>query len=126
MSTVDLASLPAPEVLEPLEFEAVYAEELADFRAYMGDQWNAALESDPVVKLLEQAAYRRMQNRARVNSAAKALLLAYAEGSDLDQFGGERQATAPGDTGGRRVGGSADRAGDGGRRRVAGARTASL
>ncbi|HCF6873436.1 TPA: baseplate assembly protein, partial [Pseudomonas aeruginosa] len=59
MSTVDLASLPAPEVLEPLEFEAVYAEELADFRAYMGDQWNAALESDPVVKLLEQAAYRR-------------------------------------------------------------------
>ncbi|MFU2606137.1 baseplate assembly protein, partial [Pseudomonas aeruginosa] len=44
MSTVDLASLPAPEVLEPLEFEAVYAEELADFRAYMGDQWNAALE----------------------------------------------------------------------------------
>lgn len=86
MSTVDLASLPAPEVLEPLEFEAVYAEELADFRAYMGDQWNAALESDPVVKLLEQAAYRRMQNRARVNSAAKALLLAYAEDSDLDQL----------------------------------------
>ena len=29
------------------------------------DNWNAALESDPVVKLLELGAYRRLQTRAR-------------------------------------------------------------
>lgn len=86
MSTVDLSALPAPQVLESLDFEALYEEELSTFRLYMGDNWTAELESDPVVKLLELGAYRRMQNRARVNDAAKALLLAYAEDADLDQL----------------------------------------
>ncbi|SEN18830.1 Phage-related baseplate assembly protein [Pseudomonas sp. ok272] len=86
MSTVDLSALPAPQVLEALDFEALYEEELSTFRQYMGDNWTAPLESDPVVKLLELGAYRRLQNRARVNDAAKALLLAYAEDSDLDQL----------------------------------------
>lgn len=39
-----------------------------------------------MVKLLELAAYRDLQLRARVNDAAKALLLAHAQGSDLDQL----------------------------------------
>lgn len=86
MNTISLGALPAPDVLEALDFEAIYADELAAFRAYMGDQWNAALESDPVVKLLELGAYRKLQNRARINSAAKALLLSYAAGADLDQL----------------------------------------
>ena len=86
MSTVDLSALPAPEVLESLDFEAVYTEELEAFRLYMGDNWNASLESDPVTKLLELGAYRRMQNRARVNDGAKALMLPYAQKADLDQL----------------------------------------
>ncbi|WP_395600906.1 baseplate J/gp47 family protein [Pseudomonas sp. B19125] len=86
MSTVDLSALPVPEVLEPLDFEAVYAEELATFRSFMGDNWSAPLESDPVVKLLEVGALRRLQNRARVNDNAKALLLPYAQDGDLDQL----------------------------------------
>ncbi|KDO00839.1 baseplate assembly protein [Pseudomonas donghuensis] len=86
MSTIELTALPAPQVLEDLDFEAVYQEELAAFRQFMGDNWSANLESDPVTKLLELGAYRRLQNRARVNDAAKALLLAYAQGSDLDQL----------------------------------------
>lgn len=84
MSTVDLSALPSPEVLESLDFEDAYQEELAVFRAYMGDNWNAELESDPVVKLLELAAYRRLQIRARINDASKSLLLAYAQRTDLD------------------------------------------
>ncbi|MBT0622700.1 baseplate J/gp47 family protein [Pseudomonas fluorescens] len=88
MSTVDLSALPAPPVLEELDFEQAYAEELAAFRLYMGDNWSAELESDPVVKLLELGVYRRIQNRARVNDAAKALLLAYAIDGDLDQLAG--------------------------------------
>ncbi|PYC45554.1 baseplate assembly protein [Pseudomonas soli] len=86
MSAVDLSQLPAPQVLESLDFEGVYGEELQRFRQYMGDKWDALLESDPITKLLELGAYRRMQNRARVNDAAKALMLAYARGADLDQL----------------------------------------
>lgn len=84
--TIDLTALPAPAVLEALDFEDTYQGELATFDALMGEGWSAKLESDPVVKLLEQGAYRRLQTRARVNDAAKALLLAYAKGSDLDQL----------------------------------------
>ena len=86
MSTVDLSALPSPEVLESLDFEDAYQEELAVFRAYMGDNWNASLESDPVVKLLELGAYRRLQIRARINDASKSLLLAYAQRTDLDHL----------------------------------------
>lgn len=86
MNIVDLSSLPLPDVLETLDFEDIYAEELASFRLLMDDQWTAELESDPVVKLLEAAAYRKMGNRARVNDAAKALMLPYARRADLEQL----------------------------------------
>ncbi len=86
MSLIELSALPAPQVLEDLDFEEVYQGELSAFREYMGDNWSALLESDPVTKLLELGAYRRLQNRARVNDAAKALLLAYARKGDLDQL----------------------------------------
>jgi len=86
MSTIDLSALPAPQVLESLDFEEMYQGQLSIFREYMGDNWTALLESDPVTKLLELGAYRRMQNRARVNDAAKALFLAHATGADLEQL----------------------------------------
>ena len=84
--TIDLAALPAPQVLENLDFEVLYEDALRQFREYMAENWSAALESDPVVKLLELIAYWRVQDRARVNDAAKALLLAYAKRTDLDQL----------------------------------------
>ncbi|MGE8187938.1 baseplate assembly protein [Pseudomonas sp. NPDC086278] len=87
MSIVDLSALPAPDVLEGLDFEDTYDEALTTFRGHMGDNWTAPVESDPVVKLLEVAAYMKVGNRARVNDAGKALLLAHAIGSDLDQLG---------------------------------------
>jgi phage-related baseplate assembly protein len=87
MSIVDLSSLPAPTVLEPLDFEEVYQEGLGIFRGYMGGNWTAALESDPVVKVLEVGAYIKVGNRARVNDAAKAVLLAHAIKGDLDHLG---------------------------------------
>lgn len=87
--TIDLTALPAPAVLEALDFEDTYQAELATFRTLMetdGQEWSAPLESDPVTKLIELGTYRRLLNRARVNDAAKALLLAYATGADLDQL----------------------------------------
>lgn len=86
MSTLDLSALPAPQVLEALDFEALYQGKLATFRRHMGDNWTANLESDPVSKLLEVSAYADMLLRARVNDAAKALLLAHAQGTDLDHL----------------------------------------
>ncbi|KJK20354.1 baseplate J/gp47 family protein [Pseudomonas sp. NPDC087612] len=86
MSSVDLSALPAPQVLEDLDFEALFQADLATFRLHMGDNWDATVESDPVNKLLEVGAYRKLLNRARVNDAAKALMLAYAQGADLDQL----------------------------------------
>ena len=86
MSTLDLSRLPAPIVLEPLDFETLYQEALTDFRALMGNNWSAPLESEPVVKLLEKRAYDKMMERARINDAAKSLLLAFAQGSDLDHL----------------------------------------
>jgi phage-related baseplate assembly protein len=87
MSTlVDLSELPAPDVLEPLDFEDTYSEALDVFRGHMGQNWTASLESDPVTKLLEVGSYIKLGNRARVNDAAKAQLLAYATGTDLDHL----------------------------------------
>lgn len=86
-AVVDLSALPAPDVLEPLDFEETYQESLGIFRSYMRENWTATLESDPVTKLLEVGAYNKVGNRARVNDAAKALLLAHAIGSDLDHLG---------------------------------------
>lgn len=87
--TIDLTALPAPAVLEALDFEEAYQAELATYRQLMeddGQEWSAPLESDPVTKLIELGSYRRLLNRARVNDASKALLLAYAKGTDLDQL----------------------------------------
>ncbi len=86
MSLIDLSQLPAPEVVENLDYESLYDELLADFRGAMGEAWSAALESDPVVKLLELAAYRELLLRARINDAARAVMLGYATQGDLDQL----------------------------------------
>lgn len=98
---IDLSLLPPPDVLETLAFESLYQQVLDNFRLQMGDQWTAMLESDPVVKLLEVAAYQMMLGRARVNDAAKASLLAYAKGADLDNraadYGVQRLTIAPAD-----------------------------
>lgn len=84
---VDLSSLPAPQVVEPLDYETILAELKADFAARWPDFDVALLESDPAVKLLEVAAYRELLVRARVNEAARAVMLAFAISSDLDHLG---------------------------------------
>jgi phage-related baseplate assembly protein len=85
IETINLAALPPPDVVEILDFEAIYQSLLADFKVLYPD-YSAALESDPVVKLLELAAYREMLVRARINDAAKSNLLAFSAGSDLDHL----------------------------------------
>jgi phage-related baseplate assembly protein len=81
----DLVSLPAPAVIEPLSFETIFLELQTEFQSRYPD-YSALLASDPAVKLLEVAAYREVLLRNRINTAAKASLLAFATGSDLDHL----------------------------------------
>lgn len=99
---IDMSALPAPDVVETLSFDAL----LAQYKARLLEIYPAAaavigLESDPIVKLLEAAAYRETVLRARVNDAAAACMLAYATGADLDNiaalFGVTRLVVDPGD-----------------------------
>ena len=81
----DLASLPTPAVIESLSFETIFEELQTAFQSRYPD-YSALLASDPAVKLLEVAAYREVLLRNRINSAAKASLLAFATGGDLDHL----------------------------------------
>ena len=86
--TVDLSTLPAPEVVETLVFEAIVADIKADYIArYPAGADVIDLESEPIVKLIESFAYRELTLRARYNDEAKALLLAWATWADLDHLG---------------------------------------
>jgi phage-related baseplate assembly protein len=83
---IDLSTLPAPNVVEALSFESILAAMLADLQA-RDPAFSALVESDPAYKILEVCAYRELIVRQRVNDAARATMLAYAVGADLDQIG---------------------------------------
>lgn len=86
--TVDLASLPPPEVIQTLAYETILAQLKDDFtQRYPAAADTIDLESDPVAKLLETFAYRELILRGRYNDEAAALLLAYATAGDLDHIG---------------------------------------
>ncbi|QRN39332.1 baseplate assembly protein [Pectobacterium carotovorum] len=93
MAMIDLSQLPAPAVVEELDYEAIYTERKAVLLSLYPEDQHAAvartltLESDPLVKLLQENAYRELLWRQRVNEAARAVMVAYAQGSDLDQLG---------------------------------------
>ena len=87
MSNIDLSSLPFPDSIQILDFEA----ELAALKTQLltADPTLAAvldLESEPLVKLLQVFAYRILLKKGEINAKVKALLLAYATGSDLDHL----------------------------------------
>lgn len=97
-TSVDLSRLPPPDVVEVLDFETIFAAIRADFVARFPD-FTANVESDPIVKLMQVFAYRELVLRARINDAARSVLVAYAGGADLDNlaalFGVTRQQIAP-------------------------------
>lgn len=93
MSLIDLSKLPAPTVVESLDFETILANNKQLLVALYPPSQQAditqvlTLESEPLTKLLQVFAYRELLLRARVNDAAKAVMLSYATGTDLDQIG---------------------------------------
>lgn len=91
---VDLKKLPAPKVVQELSYETLLTQRKEKFLSLqesdeMRQHWQARLqlESEPVVKLLEENAYLELLLRTNINESAKAVMLTYATGSDLDQLG---------------------------------------
>ncbi len=82
-AVINLAALPFPGTLETLSYEAILAGMKADLQLrFPFDD----LEGEPLVALLETAAWGRLMDRARVNDAAKQAYIAHAFGSGLDNL----------------------------------------
>lgn len=89
---IDLSQLPAPQIVEQLDYEQI----LAERKAYAISLWPAEqqeeiaarleMESEPLTKLLEENAYRETVWRQRVNEASVANMLALAKGTDLENL----------------------------------------
>ena len=92
MSTVDFSQLPEPTLIQELDYESIFNERKEKFIALYPvaeqNQWRTILnrESDPVVKVLQENAYLELLYRNKCNADARSLLLAYAEGPDLDHL----------------------------------------
>lgn len=109
MSTVDFSQLPQPNLIEELDFERIFNTRKENFISlYPASEqaaWRTTLdrESDPVCKLLEENAYLELLYRNKLNNDARALLLAYSTGADLDHiamtyYGLQRLMISPADT----------------------------
>jgi phage-related baseplate assembly protein len=90
---IDLSQIPAPNVIETLDFESLLAERKAELLEAIpeeqrpGIQSVLAIESEPLNKWLQVSTYRELLLRQRVNDAARAVMLAHAVEGDLDNLG---------------------------------------
>ncbi|MGI4812153.1 MAG: baseplate assembly protein [Janthinobacterium lividum] len=104
---IDLSRLPAPDVIETIDFETLLEQRKARlvelYPEADQDAVSAALrmESEPMSILLQENAYREMVLRQRVNDAARSVMLAYATRKDLEHlaalFDIERLTLSPAD-----------------------------
>lgn len=87
-AAINLSGLTPPDIIETLDYEAIVTAMRNDlverFPLIAGV---IDLESEPARKLIEAFAYREMRLRARINDAARAVLLASSYGTNLDHLG---------------------------------------
>ena len=84
-SAIDLSAIPPPDIVEEVDAETIIADAITSLKA-LDALFTATVESDPLYKLLEEAAYIASSLRQRVNNAARAIMLPSAVGGDLDQI----------------------------------------
>lgn len=104
---IDLSQLPAPDIVEELDYETILAEKKARLISlYPKEQQDEIaatleLESEPMVKLLQEGAYEKMLLLALMNEKARGILLAYAKRTTLEHIGAlfdvDRLLISPGD-----------------------------
>ena len=86
-TAINLARLPAPEIIDRKDFETI----LAEVKAWLvardpGLEPILGLESEPITKVLEAWAYRELLLRAEIDDAGRGNMLAFAAGAQLDQL----------------------------------------
>lgn len=93
---IDLTLYPEPNVIEAIDYKASLNKHVNEFQIV----WNAVrqerpelpmydvelLETDPAMIVFQVSSFIELGLRARINDAAKANLLAFANGSDLDHL----------------------------------------
>ena len=82
---MNLEEIGKPAVVEELDLRDILEQMKAKF-IEIAPEFTAYVESDPLIKLMEVAAYRELLLRQRINQAAKSNLLAFATGTDLDNL----------------------------------------
>ena len=92
MPTIDLSQLPAPTIIEALDFETILtAVKAVMVAAFPEDQQSSVaaaltLESEPLTIIAQAIAYRELLLRQRINEGAAACTLSHSTGDDLDNF----------------------------------------
>ena len=107
MAVIDLSQLPPPQIVDEPDFETLLTERKAEFVALFPEEEQEAvartltLESEPIVKTLQENVYRELLLRQRINEAAKAVMVAYSGSDDLDNLGAnnnvQRRVITPAD-----------------------------
>ncbi len=87
---IDLTTLATPRVIETVSYASILDQAIADLKERFlksGITYDVGnLETDPAKILVEVSSAREIIIRQRINDAAKANLIAYASGSDLDHL----------------------------------------
>jgi phage-related baseplate assembly protein len=85
-TTVDLSRLPPPRILDQPGFEELLTALVADLKI-RAPALTALVDSDPVMKLLQVAAYRELLLRQAFQEGGLQNFVAYATGANLDHLG---------------------------------------
>lgn len=88
--TLDLSRFPAPLAIKGIDYEVIMAERktrLVELFEAIGIEFDvASLETDPAIIHAQDDAYRELLAYARVNDAVRAVMVAFATGSDLEHL----------------------------------------
>lgn len=86
-SAINLDQLPAPEVIEQLDFETIFQARKARLIELAPDlAQSLELESEPLVQLLQEDSFRELLLRRAIQDAGQGVLLAFASGAMLDHL----------------------------------------
>lgn len=87
---IDLSAIPVPDAVEVPDTAMLVTQIVAKYQE-LDTLFSALVESDPAYKWAEALAFRVALMRQQINDAVRAVLLASAGGSDLDQVGANYQ-----------------------------------
>lgn len=89
-TSLDLSKMPAPDVVKKLDYEAILAERIEGVSTRLNEAGipfdTGNLDSDPVAIIEQEDAYRELIDLQAINDAARARMLAFATGRDLEHI----------------------------------------